>query len=178
MLIEKSFKAIALELDGLDAYLYLRAYTSGLQEFVEALTFCSYLKTGNIQKFEEINKMFQYNIEETPDEENTTTSKTISLLFPYTEFILGLADFTGELMRKCINNLGDGNIDDCFKICNYVKYILVGFLGNFRFFFNPKNFIPLFLIRRRKYSGLQRNRSQIIRTQAKLGKNGNCLLQH
>lgn len=31
-------------------------------------------------------------------------------------------------MRKCINSLGAGNIDDCFTTCNFVKNMYTGFL--------------------------------------------------
>lgn len=32
-------------------------------------------------------------------------------------------------MRKCINNLGSGNIDDCFLLCNFVKNVYSGFVS-------------------------------------------------
>lgn len=127
-LIQKNFKAIARELEFQDSFLYLRAYTAGLQEFVEAFLFYLYLKNDGITTWNEINKRFDY-IEE--DE------KRVTLLFPEVEFILGIGDFTGELMRKCINSLGAGNTEDCFKICNFVKNIYTGFLGRIcLFFFN------------------------------------------
>lgn len=34
-------------------------------------------------------------------------------------------------MRKCINSLGSGNIDDCFHTCNFVREMYKGFLSKF-----------------------------------------------
>lgn len=122
VLIDTSFKAIAKELQNQDAYQYHRAYTGGLQEFIEALAFCQFLKNAAIDPWTNISSLFRYQDEES-DEYN--------LLFPQYDFILGIADFTGELMRKCINTLGVGNVDECFKLCDFVKYINTGFLGAF-----------------------------------------------
>jgi predicted translin family RNA/ssDNA-binding protein len=124
-IFEKNFKSIATILKGFDPYQYQRAYTNGLQEFIEALIFYQFLTTDTIKTWEFINKSFQY-------EED---GEHFSLLFPQIDFILGIADFTGELMRRCINNLGVGNINDCFKTCNFVKHIYTGFLG----IINPGN---------------------------------------
>lgn len=120
-LVQKNFKTIAQELEFQDPYLYLRAYTAGLQEFIEALVFYLYLRKNTITTWSDVNKGFSYQEED--------TDKAVTLLFPQVEFILGIADFTGELMRKCINSLGAGNTEDCFKICNFVKHIYTGFLG-------------------------------------------------
>lgn len=125
--VAKNFRAIALALKGFDAYQYQRAYTGGLQEFIEALVFYQFLAFDKIDKWETISKLFQY------EEEGTR----FCLLFPQTDFLLGIADFTGELMRRCINNLGIGNINECFKICNLVKHIQTGFLG---FYLIKKNY--------------------------------------
>ncbi|KAG5894608.1 hypothetical protein JTB14_026139 [Gonioctena quinquepunctata] len=102
VLIDTNFKAIATELRNKDSYQYHRAYTCGLQELWKHLHF-----------------LFQYE----------TDGEKYSLLFPQYDFILGIADFTGELMRRCINTLGIGNVGDCFKLCNFVKHINTGCLG-------------------------------------------------
>lgn len=119
-LVQTSFKAIAQELRNEDSYQYLRAYTNGTQEFIEALVFCEFIKNNTLKDWNKINKLFQYK-----DEEGIG----YSLLFPQYEFILGLGDFTGELMRRCINALGVGNTEDCFKLCSVVREINTGFLG-------------------------------------------------
>ncbi|XP_057661046.1 translin-associated protein X isoform X2 [Diorhabda carinulata] len=95
-LVDTTFKSIALELIGLDSYQYHRAYTGGVQEFIEACAFCSYIKNESVEDWNTMNR---------------------------------LADFTGELMRRCLNTLGVGNVGECFKLCNFVRHINTGFLG-------------------------------------------------
>lgn len=119
-LVDTSFKAIAKELQNHDAYQYHRAYTGGLQEFIEALTFSQFLKNASINAWADIDTLFRYKDEECGE---------YSLLFPQYDFILGIADFTGELMRRCINTLGVGNVEECFKLCDFVRYVNTGFLG-------------------------------------------------
>ncbi|XP_074037122.1 translin associated factor X isoform X2 [Leptinotarsa decemlineata] len=119
VLIDTNFKTIASELKNEDSHQFHKAYTSGLQEFIEAYAFCQYVKDKTIGDYHSVNQSFQY---EEDDEK-------FSLLFPQIDFILGLADFTGELMRKCINTLGIGNVSDCFTLCNFVKLINTGCLG-------------------------------------------------
>lgn len=55
--------------------------------------------------------------------------KKIKVLVSPTEYILGIADLTGELMRKCINNLSTGDINSCFETCDFVRQMYVGFLS-------------------------------------------------
>lgn len=104
----------------MDVYLYHRAYTNGIQEFIEACCYYQYLTNEEIKTFELLNKQFSY-----VDDE----SGQFELPFNMYDYILGIADFTGELMRRCINTLGSGNVNDCFKLCNYVKNINAGYLG-------------------------------------------------
>ncbi|XP_050307800.1 translin-associated protein X [Anthonomus grandis grandis] len=120
-LCANNFKSIALELQNHDPYLYHRAFTSGMQEFIEALCLYQYISNDKIESWECINdQYFQY---------ENANDMLLNLLFTQYDFVLGIADLTGELMRKCINTLGTGNVSDCFNICNFVRAINTGFLG-------------------------------------------------
>lgn len=121
ILVQKNFKRIAEELRFQDHYLYLKAYTAGFQEFIEALLFYFYLRDNTITTWCEVKKRFSYKIE--------GDDKPTKLLFPEMEFVLGIEDFTGELMRSCVNSLGVGDTDNCFRICNFVKNIYTKFLS-------------------------------------------------
>ncbi|CAH1981163.1 unnamed protein product [Acanthoscelides obtectus] len=118
--IDINLRAVAEELRDEDSYQFLRAYTNGLQEFIEALTFYQFIKNDSIDNWEKINNLLKYQDE---------YGSEFTLVFPQYEYILGIADFTGELMRRCINTLGVGNIEDCFKLCNFVRHINTGVLG-------------------------------------------------
>ena len=48
---------------------------------------------------------------EEPTEENENQTGPLSVTIPPSEFILGIADLTGELMRNAINALGAGNME-------------------------------------------------------------------
>ena len=44
-------------------------------------------------------------------EKNENPTELLSVNIPQSEFILGIADLTGELMRNAINALGAGNME-------------------------------------------------------------------
>ncbi|XP_074103655.1 translin associated factor X [Cotesia typhae] len=135
------FKNIAHELNNQDPYQYLRAYTAGLQEYIEAMTFYNYLKDDSLLDWTEVDKNLTYADQtaaaaaaeaaeknKNDDLDDDSPSEYRTLMTP-NEYILGVADLTGELMRKCINNLAFGDIASCYKTCNLVKEIYKGFLG-------------------------------------------------
>lgn len=122
-LIENYFKCIALELDNQDAYQYFKAYRCGLEEFVEAITFYQYLHSGEMENWMELEKTLTYTISE-----ESNDKRLCALVTPY-EYILGIADLTGELMRKCINNLATGDIASCYETRNFVRNVYKGFLS-------------------------------------------------
>lgn len=54
--------------------------------------------------------------------------RTVQLYIPPSEYILGLADLTGELMRKCINSICVGDVQTPFALRLFMTNILEGFL--------------------------------------------------
>lgn len=45
------------------------------------------------------------------------------------EYMLGLADLTGEVMRNCINSLGSGDTDNCFKTCKFLQNLFMKYMS-------------------------------------------------
>ena len=45
------------------------------------------------------------------ESQSVNPTESLSVNIPQSEFILGIADLTGELMRNAINALGDGNME-------------------------------------------------------------------
>lgn len=117
------FKSIAQELQDRDPYLYLKAYRNGLEEYIEAVTFYQYLKCGKVKSWAEIQKTLSYK-----EPENNIIDNIRVIISPY-EYILGIADLTGELMRLCINDLATGDTASCNKTCNFVRDMYKGFVG-------------------------------------------------
>ncbi|XP_023703705.1 translin-associated protein X [Cryptotermes secundus] len=146
-LVNTHFKAIAKELKGEDPYQYMKAYSAGLQEYIEAVTFHDYLMNSSLPSWTKIQADLNYtnmdvsteherpNTTVTEDNSENTRSAGYHNDFPLktfvspVDYILGVADLTGELMRKCINNLGSGDIEGCYQTCTFVREIYSGFLG-------------------------------------------------
>uniref|UniRef100_A0A8D8MDN4 Translin-associated protein X n=1 Tax=Culex pipiens TaxID=7175 RepID=A0A8D8MDN4_CULPI len=156
------FATIAKELHGLDPYQFTRAYTAGMQEFIEAYTFYEYAQSQNISHWKGLQERLRYKIpepkkgapvapagekveEEQPDAEaGGETMETddppvepaspqkeieISCLLSPMDFVLGVGDLSGEIMRKCINSLGSGDVQSCFEHCRFMQELYKGFVS-------------------------------------------------
>lgn len=57
---------------------------------------------------------------------------TWSLKLTPVDYLLGVADLTGELMRMCINSVGNGDIDTPFEVSQFLRQVYDGFsfIGN------------------------------------------------
>lgn len=57
---------------------------------------------------------------------------TCSLKVTPVDYLLGVADLTGELMRLCISSVGNGDIDTPFELSQFLRQIYDGFtfIGN------------------------------------------------
>jgi len=98
----------------------MRAISPALQEFIEALTFYEFLSDKPCSDWDVIKEQLKY----TDDEIGS-----LSLHLAPAEYMLGFADNTGEIMRFCINSLGSGETDNCFKACKFLQGIYAHFLS-------------------------------------------------
>ncbi|XP_011009559.1 PREDICTED: translin-associated protein X isoform X2 [Populus euphratica] len=101
------------ELQGTDFWKLRRAYSPGVQEYVEAATFCKFCRTGTLLNLDEINATLL------PLSEPSVEPLQINVL----DYLLGLADLTGELMRLAIGRISDGELEYAKKICEFVRDI-------------------------------------------------------
>ncbi|CAM9001276.1 unnamed protein product [Rhodiola kirilowii] len=101
------------ELNGTDFWKLRRAYSPGVQEFIEAATFCRFCKTGTLLKLEEINA----------DLLPLTGPSIEPLQINILDYLLGLADLTGELMRLAMGRISEGELEFAGKICEFVREI-------------------------------------------------------
>lgn len=58
-----------------------------------------------------------------------SSDDVISVLVPPSEYILGIADLTGEMMRRAINSVGDGDLNRPFEICAFLQQIESAYSG-------------------------------------------------
>lgn len=122
-LINGPIKSIGLELEFSPAHLHSKAVSAGFQEYVEARTLLSLMAEKRIITYPEVQKEFEFNI--TDDDYQRPVVTMISEM----DYMLGLADLSGELMRKAINSISSGDSDDCFQACDIVRHLYTGYLG-------------------------------------------------
>lgn len=145
-LIEVSFRSIALELRNQDVYQFRAAYSPGLQEFIEAYTYMEYLcneekreDSKSLSDWSELQAVMQYEetaSKEDPSQEGDSTApgdqviesapEKFQFFVDPTEYILGVSDLTGELMRRCINSLGSSDTETCMETCKALQQFYTG----------------------------------------------------
>ena len=127
-ILEKFKKIAELLKDQNDSVLYAKAYTNGLQEFIEAISFKYFLqneeKNDNVEslllKYNQVKQLLTFEVESGP---------IVSVPVPKLDWVLGLADTTGETMRMCVKLISKVNSKDKFtsspayKLCLYNKLL-------------------------------------------------------
>lgn len=98
--ISTNYAEVAKDLQGRDSYRYARNITGGNQEFMEAASFSHYLTTGKLITYEGSCQMFQ-RLCAGKDQEPGTIA-TLGPHLSIDDYVLGLFDMTGELMRFAI----------------------------------------------------------------------------
>ncbi|TXG56690.1 hypothetical protein EZV62_018003 [Acer yangbiense] len=111
--INQYISRLVKELQGTDHWKLRRAYSPGVQEYIEAATFCKFCRTGTLLNLEEINATFL------PLSDPSLEPLKVNVL----DYLLGLADLTGELMRLAIGRISDGEFEYAEKICRFVRDI-------------------------------------------------------
>ena len=149
--------SICEEIGAGDPYRHHRAYSPGLQEFIEALAFYRYLKSGRLISYEEAQSFLTFppkssskaetgaeeeEVEKSDPSKETaggpsneeslssspkTQERSLALYLPPSDYLLGLADLTGELMRLCINAVGSGNRELPFALLPFFRALFCGF---------------------------------------------------
>lgn len=129
------WRLVAEELKGQDPYRFLRAYSPGLQEYIEAVSFYHYQKHGSLITQAEVEEPLYFDPDIgdkkpiDPEARFISASKAaeqfvpVNIHIPPLEYVLGLADLTGELMRMAINSVGAGDTDAAFKLCSFMREI-------------------------------------------------------
>lgn len=218
-LVRHSFAEIAAELHGRDAHQFVRAYSAGLQEFVEALTYWQYVAGERLSGWQQVEQMLSFvqppsvpvvaptkTVDEPPvieqkavdadaagdsvvttaadasageeatavaaatvevggekdtvvtaaavaatvevadvkdqaatgtaaatfdngdDKDKVAPVAAVTHVCPVDpmEFMQGIGDFSGEVMRQCVNALGAGHFDTCFRGCALLRTLHTG----------------------------------------------------
>jgi len=83
--INSLLQSIVPDLEGINAYRYRSNITGGMQEFMEAVLFQHYLETQHLLSYE-----------------GSRRSLPAGIMLTYEDYLLGIFDMTGELMRFAI----------------------------------------------------------------------------
>ncbi|XP_002120655.2 translin-associated protein X [Ciona intestinalis] len=137
--ILKKFHEIAKLLVLEDSLQFIRAYSPGLQEFIEAMSFMQFLKlesqtgTSNIHTavltLKQVKDILIFPNPAATGDKN----EHLTLAVPLVEYLLGLADVTGEAMRMCINcaaeSIGSSDLNNSrsYKLCAFVRILYNAF---------------------------------------------------
>ncbi|PSR73170.1 hypothetical protein PHLCEN_2v10982 [Hermanssonia centrifuga] len=104
------FASIRDEVRGDRFWRYQRNVSPGLQEYIEALSFAHYLETGKLVSYDEVQKSLS-------DEEGVPFFP-----LPLEDYLLGLSDLTGELMRYAISSISRrGGRTKASEVCTFVR---------------------------------------------------------
>lgn len=93
-MVEERFSTISGDLQGLNTYRYARNITGGIQELMEALVFKHYLETQTLITYDDASSALV-----------KLGSEGGSIGLSVDDYLLGIYDMTGELMRFAINNM-------------------------------------------------------------------------
>ncbi|KJA26009.1 hypothetical protein HYPSUDRAFT_133732 [Hypholoma sublateritium FD-334 SS-4] len=108
--VQELYSRLRPELQGDKFWRYQRQISPGLQEYIEALSFAHYLDKGTLITFDEVQK--------------TLTDPEGIEYFPLTisDYLLGLSDLTGELMRFAISGIAHrGGRRKAQNVCAFVR---------------------------------------------------------
>lgn len=135
--VRQKIGLIADELRGEDIYQFHKAFTPGIQEYVEAVSFQHFIRHRSLISLEEINARLVFMRTDKPDPKAPadavpTGAHVLTFQVTPSDYLLGVADLTGELMRLCISSVGNGDIDTPFQLSQFLRQIHDGFsyIGN------------------------------------------------
>lgn len=119
-------KHIAMELRDEEPYQFVNAYSSGMQEYIEAVSLYKFLLTELMIPYTEVQQKLEFGSDH---DKQPTEVLPLRVLVQPREYILGVADLTGELMRYCIKSVSTGDFEMCHKIGLVLKRMQEGFLS-------------------------------------------------
>lgn len=112
--INTIFKQINEKLVSQDIYRFHRAVTPGIQEFIEAVSLLHYIETKGVISFQNVTSEYF-------DLENYQEFVT------ELDYMLGIGDLTGEMMRLGINSIGNGDYETVTHLRSTMQEIYSNF---------------------------------------------------
>jgi len=107
--IHELFQKVSCELEGINYYRYHRCISPAIQEYIEAISFLEYLEHNRL--------ISKSNVELNFKDQSGKQYLQVSV----EDYILGIADLTGELMRYAINCVGKGDHNRALQVCQFLR---------------------------------------------------------
>ncbi|KAG0739948.1 hypothetical protein G6F23_008607 [Rhizopus arrhizus] len=104
------FQKLSVDIQGSNYYRYARSFSGAFEEFIEAVSFYHFLLYEKVITKEQVDAYFQ-------------NDNVQWLSVRNEDYILGLADLTGELMRYAIQIVSSGKYDRAMTICKTLRDI-------------------------------------------------------
>ena len=112
--INAIFNQINQKLMFQDTHRYHRAITPGIQEFIEAASLLYYIETKSVITYENVISTYFY-------------LENYQHFVTHLDYMLGVGDLTGELMRMGINSIGSGDYEMVIQLCSIMQEIYSNF---------------------------------------------------
>lgn len=108
--VQALYARLRIEFQGDLFWRHHRSVSPGLQEYIEALSFAHYLGHASLVTFDQVQKTL-VDADDVP-----------FFPLPVEDYLLGLSDLTGELMRLAISGIArKGGRDRAQEICTFVR---------------------------------------------------------
>lgn len=108
---------IASELDATTYQLLHRSFSPGMQEYIEAAVFHAYLRDGALATLPALSR-------EVSDACAAAEGVRFQMHVDPADYVLGVADATGELMRLAVAAAGRGDTHVCFEVRQFLNALI------------------------------------------------------
>lgn len=128
--VQRLFASIRQEIPRDQFWRYQRNVSPGLQEYIEALSFTHYLETGQLVSYNQVQQSLSDEngvVRPALVEECVAPTNLQFFPLPLEDYLLGLSDLTGELMRYAISAISQrGGRTKAKDVCVFVRACRAG----------------------------------------------------
>ncbi|KAH8549594.1 Translin [Umbelopsis sp. PMI_123] len=104
-------RKVSNEVNGSDYYRYLKSVSPGIEEYIEAAAFFEYLEHSKLLTMQVLRDQL------------LSAGLGESFIITDEDYLNGIGDLTGELMRYAINSIGAGHHDTAISVCHFMQEI-------------------------------------------------------
>lgn len=146
--VQDLFRKLAPDIQGPFYYRYRRQCTGGLQEYIEAIAFYHYLRhDGRLVTRADLVNLYGMHVFGDHQEDDCNAKRSepenVEPFVKIADYILGLADFTGELMRYAIASIAQADWKTAERAASFLSELTQRKFKLFWKAFHQVDFIPI-----------------------------------